>query len=70
MILVNWGLNEPPIIRRLDAMGYKTFKSIEWDLNLIGIRNPNRRAGLFDDRFVVAYKNGFDWIEERYKCTT
>jgi len=70
MILVNWGLNEPPIIRRLDAMGYKTFKSVEWDLNLIGIRNPNRRPGIFDDLFVVVYKNGFDWIEERYKCTT
>lgn len=67
---INWGLNEPPILRRLETLGYKTFKSVDYDLNLIGIRNPNRRAGRFDDLFVVVYKEGFDFIEERYVCTT
>lgn len=70
MIIVNWGQLEPPTLRRIAALGYKTFTQKDWDLNLIGIRNPKRIAGAFDDLFVVCYKDGKDWIEEKYICTT
>ena len=70
MKFINWGLNLPPILRKVSAMGYKTFESGDFDLNLIGLRSKSRRPGLFDDEFRVCYKDGFDWIEERYVCTT
>lgn len=70
MKFINWGLNLPPILRKVSAMGYKTFESGDFDLNIIGLRSPNRTPGLFDDQIRVCYKNGFDWIEEQYKATT
>ena len=70
MKYINWGLNQPPILNRLESLGYKIFTQVEYDLNIIGIRNSSRRPGLFDDEICVCYKEGFDWIEERYKATT
>ena len=64
MKLINWGLNQPRILNRLEAMGYKIFTQKEFDLNIIGLRSPIRRPGLFDDEIRVCYKDGFDWIEE------
>ncbi len=70
MKYINWGLNQPRILNRLEAMGYKIFTQKEFDLNIIGLRSPIRRPGLFDDEIRVCYKDGFDWIEERYRATT
>ena len=70
MKFINWGLNQPRILNRLELLGHKIFTQTEFDLNIIGLRSPNRRPGLFDDEIRVCYKNGFDWIEERYKATT
>ena len=70
MILINWGQNQPPILNRVESLGYKIFTQKEYDLNIIGIRSQDRRPGLFDDEIRVCYKEGFDWIEERYKATT
>ena len=70
MKYINWGLNQPPILNRVESLGYKIFTQKEYDLNIIGIRSQNRRPGLFDDEICVCYKEGFDWIEERYKATT
>jgi len=67
---INWGLNQPPILNRVESLGYKIFTQKEYDLNIIGIRSQDRRPGLFDDEIRVCYKEGFDWIEERYKATT
>ena len=70
MKYINWGLNQPPILSRVESLGYKIFTQKEYDLNIIGIRSQDRRPGLFDDEIRVCYKEGFDWIEERYKATT
>ena len=70
MKYINWGLNQPPILSRVESLGYKIFTQVEYDLNIIGIRSQDRRPGLFDDEIRVCYKEGFDWIEERYKATT
>ena len=70
MKYINWGLNQPPILNRVESLGYKIFTQKEYDLNIIGIRSQDRRPGLFDDEICVCYKEGFDWIEERYKATT
>ena len=70
MKYINWGLNQPPILSTIESLGYKIFTQKEYDLNIIGIRSQDRRPGLFDDEIRVCYKEGFDWIEERYKATT
>ena len=41
--------NPPPILQRLKLKGYKVFDGEDHDLNLIGVRSPNRIAGEFDD---------------------
>lgn len=40
----------------LDRAGYVFFDSGDYNLNLIGVRAPSRRPGLFDDRLLVAFR--------------
>ena len=35
----------PPILKRLEIKGYKTFDGEDHDLNLIGVRSSNRIVG-------------------------
>ena len=70
MKLINWGANVPSILHKLESMGYKKFDNGDFDLNLIGLRDPERTPGSFDDQFCVCYKENNEWIEERYNCTT
>ena len=70
MIINNWKRVVPPILRRVESMGYKIFTQKDYDLNLIGVRSPSRTPGRFDDLFHCVYKDRGEWIEERYVCTT
>tara|TARA_R100000654_G_C2648963_1_gene122888 strand:- start:71 stop:706 length:636 start_codon:yes stop_codon:yes gene_type:complete len=70
MIINNWKKVMPPILRRVESMGYKIFTQKDYDLNLIGVRSPSRTPGRFDDMFHCVYKDRGEWIEERYVCTT
>ena len=70
MIINNWKKVMPPILRRVESMGYKIFTNKDYDLNLIGVRSPSRTPGRFDDMFHCVYKDRGEWIEERYVCTT
>lgn len=60
---------EPPLLRLLRAKGYAVFDGEDHDLNLIGIRSPNRKAGAFDDLFVCIYREEGKWIKETYQAT-
>lgn len=70
MIIKHWDELQPEILDRLVSMGYKIFTQKDFDLNIIGLRHPNRTPGKFDDQIRVCYKQDGKWIEERYIATT
>lgn len=54
----------------LKTKGYAFFTNGVYNLNIIGIRNPNLVANSFDDTMVVIYKFGGEWITKVYPITT
>jgi hypothetical protein len=50
--------------------GYAFFEKGEYNLNIIGIRNPNLQANSFDDTMVVIYKVNKEWVVKVYPITT
>jgi hypothetical protein len=54
----------------LESKGYAFFTNGVYNLNIIGIRNPNVVANSFDDTMVVVYKFGGEWITKVYPITT
>lgn len=54
----------------LETKGYAFFTNGVYNLNIIGIRNPNLVANSFDDTMVVIYKFGGEWITKVYPITT
>jgi hypothetical protein len=54
----------------LESKGYAFFTNGVYNLNIIGIRNPNLVANSFDDTMVVIYKFGGEWITKVYPITT
>lgn len=54
----------------LETKGYAFFTNGVYNLNIIGIRNPNLVANSFDDTMVVIYKIGGEWITKVYAITT
>tara|TARA_R110000824_G_scaffold26882_3_gene91887 strand:- start:305 stop:892 length:588 start_codon:yes stop_codon:yes gene_type:complete len=63
----------PPILQRLEYLGHRVFDGGHaYNLNIVGIRAHETRAGSFDDLITVTYrqvKNG-PWITEHYQATT
>lgn len=57
---------------RLKSKGYVYFDDNKpYNVNLVGVRSKNRRAGKFDDKFILAYRNRS--LEQKYfvfPCTT
>lgn len=62
----------PPVLARIADLGFKVFDSGPYDLNLFGIRSPNRTADTFDDQIGCAYREttGGHWIVEYWQGTT
>jgi hypothetical protein len=54
----------------LESKGYAFFTNGVYNLNIIGIRNPNLVANSFDDTMIVIYKVGGEWITKVYPITT
>lgn len=54
----------------LESKGYAFFTNGVYNLNIIGIRNPNLVANSFDDTMIVIYKFGGEWITKVYPITT
>ena len=60
----------PEILDRVEAAGFATFDGA-FDLNLIGLRNPEAAANKFDDQFHVICKDEKNlWQHFIFKCTT
>lgn len=60
----------PQLLKRCSDLGYAIFTGKDYDLNIIGVRSPNRVAGKFDDEIHCIYKEGGYWIHETYQATT
>jgi len=63
----------PPILHRVSALGLKVFSGSEaYDLNIIGIRSPEKTANAFDDLICCAYREEKDgpWVVRCWPATT
>ena len=60
----------PKILERIKAMGYPVFENGDYDINLIGVRSPNRIAGAFDDKIHMCFKIDGMWQEYAFEATT
>lgn len=60
----------PEILDRVEALGFVVFKSQDYDLNIIGERNPDGEADQFDDWLHVIFLERGIWQWYAYKCTT
>jgi hypothetical protein len=53
---------EPKILKYVEEHGFKVFRSGDYNLNIIGVRNlSERRAGLFDDKMYIVFKKDGVW---------
>jgi len=59
-----------PILRRVEAIGGRVFTSGDWNLNLVGIRNPSGTPNKFDDEIHAIYKDGGQWVDRWWPVTT
>jgi hypothetical protein len=63
-------MNLSEIFAVLHQNSYKVF-SLNYELNIVGIRSNNTRSNSFDDTINVVYKNREnEWIFKTYKATT
>ena len=60
----------PPVLQAVEAAGYAVFTKGDYNLNITGIRSPERVANAFDDRLCVTYKADDMWITETLEITT
>jgi len=51
-------------------MGYAFFTEGNYNLNIIGVRNPNLVANSFDDTMLCAFKIAGKWVLKEWEITT
>ena len=54
----------------IEGLGYKWFSNGDYNVNIIGVRNPNLVANSFDDTMLCAYKVDGEWTLKEWKITT
>ncbi len=54
----------------IEAKGYPFYTQGDYNVNLIGIRSIDQRAGTFDDAFCVLYYRNGQPVLEVYRATT
>ena len=54
----------------IQEMGYTFFTKGNYNLNIIGVRNPNLVSNSFDDTMLCAFKVSDQWILKEWKITT
>lgn len=60
----------PEILERVKAIGATVFESEDYDMNIIGERNPNSQPNIFDDWIHLLYKADNEWIWHVWPATT
>mgnify|MGYP003640319919 FL=1 len=59
----------PILLDYVASHSHAIFTRGELNLNIIGLRSSNPRAGKFDDRICVVYKDKNGWISRCWKAT-
>jgi hypothetical protein len=54
----------------IEDKGYAFFTKGDYNVNIIGIRNPNQIANSFDDTIICAYKISGQWFIKEWQITT
>jgi len=54
----------------MNEMGYAFFTQGNYNVNIIGVRNPNLVANSFDDTMLCAYKVLGEWVLKEWEITT
>ena len=54
----------------IEGMGHAFFTKGNYNVNIIGVRNPNLAANSFDDTMLCAYKVADRWILKEWQITT
>lgn len=54
----------------INGKGYSFFTKGNYNVNIIGVRNPNLVANSFDDTMLCAYKVGGIWKLKEWQITT
>jgi hypothetical protein len=54
----------------IEGLGYAFFINGNYNVNIIGIRNPNLVANSFDDTMLCVYKSANEWIIKEWRITT
>jgi len=54
----------------MSSKGYDFFTKGDYNLNIIGFRNPNLIANSFDDTLGLYYKENGEWVIKCYPITT
>lgn len=60
----------PPTLQAVEAAGHTAFIEGLYNLNIIGVRHPNPRAGVFDDRLHVVARDELGWFDRCWPITT
>ena len=60
----------PPPLSLMKRRGYTVFTRGDYNLNLVGLRNMEARAGQWDDFILCAYKVNGIWQMHYYPATT
>jgi hypothetical protein len=54
----------------IEGLGYKWFSNGDYNVNIIGVRNPNLISNSFDDTMLCAYKVDGVWKLKEWPITT
>ena len=60
----------PSILQRVKDAGFVVFESNDYDMNIIGERNPNGETNKFDDWIHVLFLEDGQWQWYAFLCTT
>jgi len=60
----------PSILQRVKDAGFVVFESTDYDMNIIGERNPQGEVNKFDDWIHIVFLEGGEWQWHAFKCTT
>ena len=54
----------------IEGMGHTFFTKGNYNVNIIGVRNPNLVANSFDDTMLCAFKVAGQWVLKEWEITT
>lgn len=60
----------PELLQKVKEHGFTIFTSGEYNLNIIGVRNPEDIPNVFNDSLHVIFKSGGAWQEHKFEVTT